>query len=66
MSGPAWDPLDASLTIVGSSTPLLRWATNRNMLAVNSLSTPDDGVEAEVVSVGQGGWRAFDRAPVSW
>src|SRR5690242_10970792 len=65
MNGPAWDPLDASLTIVGSSTPLLRWATNRNMLAVNSSSTPDGGVEAEVVSVGKGEAGAFDRVSLA-
>ena len=45
----------------GSSTPLLRFATNRNMLAVNSSSTPAGGVEAEVVSVGKGDDGAFDR-----
>jgi hypothetical protein len=38
MSNPAWEPLDASLTIVGTDTPVLRFATNRNMLAVNSSS----------------------------
>jgi len=65
MSGPAWDPVDASLTIVGSPAPLLRWATNRNMLAVNSSSTPEGGVEAEVVSVGKGDNGAFDRVPVA-
>ena len=65
MSGPAWDPLDASLTIVGSPAPLLRWATNRNMLAVNSSSTPEGGVEAEVVSVGKGDNGAFDRVSVA-
>jgi hypothetical protein len=65
MSAPAWEPLDASLTIVGSSAPILRFATNRNMLAVNSSSTPDAGVEAEVVSVGKGDGGAFDRVPLS-
>ena len=65
MSGPAWDPVDASLTIVGSPAPLLRWATNRNMLAVNSSSTPEGGVEAEVVSVGKGDNGAFDRVSVA-
>ena len=65
MSGPAWDPLDASLTLVGSSAPLLRFATNRNMLAVNSSSTPVDGVEAEVVSVGKGENGAFDRVSLA-
>ncbi len=65
MSGAAWDPLDASLTIVGSSAPLLRFVTNRNMLAVNSSSTPPEGVEADVVSVGKGENGAFDRVPVA-
>ena len=65
MSGPAWDPLDASLTIVGSSAPLLRFATNRNMLAINSSSTPEGGVEAELVSVGNGDNGAFDRVSVA-
>jgi aminopeptidase YwaD len=65
MSGPAWDPLDASLTIVGSATPVLRFATNRNMLAVNSSSTPEGGVEAEVVSVGKGDDGGFDRVQVA-
>jgi aminopeptidase YwaD len=64
MSVPAWEPLDASVTIVGSSAPILRFATNRNMLAVNSSSTPDDGVEAEVVSVGKGDGGTFDRVPL--
>ena len=61
MSNAAWEPLDASLAIVGTPAPLLRFATNRNMLAVNSSSTPGDGVEAEVVSVGKGDNAAFDR-----
>jgi hypothetical protein len=52
MDRPTWDPMDASLTIVGQSAPLLRYATNRHMLAINSASTPAGGVEAEVVSVG--------------
>jgi hypothetical protein len=61
MSNAAWEPLDASLAIVGTPAPLLRFATNRNMLAVSSSSTPGDGVEAEVVSVGKGDNGAFDR-----
>ena len=65
MSAPSWEPLDASLTIVGSSAPLLRFATNRNMLAVNSASTPPDGVEAEVVFVGKGDAGAFERVNVA-
>ena len=45
---PAWTPLDASLAIEGGPG-LLRFATNRNMLAIDSYATPDTGVVAEVV-----------------
>jgi hypothetical protein len=65
MTQATWEPLDATLTIVGSATPLLRFATNRNMLAVNSSSTPAEGLEAEVVSVGRGANGAFDRASLA-
>ncbi|HEX6049382.1 MAG TPA: M28 family peptidase, partial [Gemmatimonadaceae bacterium] len=65
MTAPAWEPVDASLAIVGSTTPLLRFATNRNMMAVNSWPTAKGGVEAEVVSVGEGSGDAFDRARVT-
>ncbi|MDF2775403.1 MAG: peptidase, partial [Geminicoccaceae bacterium] len=65
MTAPAWEPVDASLTIVGSATPLLRFATNRNMMAVNSWATAPGGVEAEVVSVGDGSGDAFDRSRVA-
>lgn len=65
MSAPAWEPVDASLTIAGASVPLLRFATNRNMMAVNSWPTARGGVEAEVVSVGKGDSASFDRASVA-
>jgi len=51
---PAWEPVDASVTIVGESEPVLSLKTNRNMLAINSFSTPDSGVGAELVDVGKG------------
>ena len=54
MTRDTWEPDDASLTIVGQDTALLRWASNRNMLAINSASTPAAGVAAEVVDVGAG------------
>src|SRR5688572_11178378 len=47
---PAWTPLDASLAIEGGPE-LLRFATNRNMLAIGSYATPDTGVLAEVVDL---------------
>src|SRR5262245_42780007 len=53
MNRPTWEPEDAELGIVGRSGPLLRYATNRNMLAINSYSTPDTGVVGSIVYVGQ-------------
>ena len=54
MAQPAWEPLDAMLAIDGDAEPLLRFATNRNMLATNSHSTPPGGVTAELVDAGRG------------
>ena len=51
LRGLAWDIQDASLTIVGDRTPLLQLGTNLNMLAINSYSTPDSGVIAELVEL---------------
>ena len=64
LRGPAWDPVDASLTIVGDTSPLLALATNLNMLAINSYSTPDTGVVAEVVDVGNGTAADYDKVKV--
>ena len=52
LARPSWEPDSASLTIVGDGAPLLRTATNRNMLTINSRSTPAGGVEGEVVALG--------------
>ena len=65
MKQPAWEPVDASVTIVGESQPVLSLTTNRNMLAINSFSTPDTGVVASVVDVGKGSAAEYDRAPVA-
>jgi len=62
---PAWDPVDATVTIAGESTPVLSWATNRNMLAINSFSTPDSGVLAPVIDVGKGTPADYARTPVA-
>jgi aminopeptidase YwaD len=64
MAQPAWEPLDASLLIEGESEPVLRFATNRNMLATNSFSTPEGGVVAELVDVGGGTAAEMDAANV--
>ncbi len=65
MRQPGWDPVDASVTIVGESSPLLQWSTNRNMLAIMSFSTPDTGVVAQVVDVGKGTAADYDKASVA-
>lgn len=64
MTAPAWSPEDASLQIVGQPKPLEQWATNHNMLAINSWSTPAGGVDADVVDVGVGAEADFDKADV--
>jgi len=61
---PTWEPVDGSLDIVGGEQ-VLRYATNRNMIASNSYSTPAGGVEAEVVYVGDGSAARLDEADVS-
>ncbi len=54
MAAPAWEPTGASLDIVGEAAPVLRFQTNRNMLATNSYATPAAGVEAALVDAGDG------------
>ena len=56
----AWEPVDASLTIVGEGEPLLDFDSNRNMLAIYSFPTPDGGVEADLVYVGSGRAEDFE------
>ena len=51
MKNPTWEPVDASLIIVGQDTMLLKQATNRNMIYLNSVSTPKEGIVAEVVHI---------------
>lgn len=65
LAAPTWEPVDASVTIVGRPTPLLRFATNRNMLAINSYSTPPGGEDAEVVFAGTGSPAELDAAHVA-
>lgn len=65
MRQPAWEPVDAGVSIVGESAPVLRFATNRNMLAIGSFSTPDTGVLAALVDVGKGTPADYDRVSVA-
>ncbi len=49
MTHQTWEPLSALLQIVDNEKPLLLSETNRNMTYLNSVSTPKDGLKAEVV-----------------
>jgi hypothetical protein len=51
MRQPTWEPLSASLKIVGSNENLLSSETNRNMIYQYSSSTPVEGITAEVIYV---------------
>ena len=51
LKNPTWEPVNASLTIVGEDQPILNYATNRNMIYLNSASTPPEGIEAEVIHI---------------
>lgn len=51
MKRPTWEPVDAELFIVGETTPVLSFSTNRNMIAINSASTPEEGVTASLVLI---------------
>ena len=55
-----WEPVNASVQIVGENQPLIAYATNRNMIPINCPSTPAGGVTAEVVFVGKGTTADFE------
>ncbi|NCI47142.1 M28 family peptidase [Sediminibacterium soli] len=61
MSRPTWEPVDAWVEIVGDPVPLLLFQTNRNMLAINSGSTPAEGIEAELVYAEKTGKEVLDQ-----
>jgi len=64
MRQPAWEPVDATVSVIGENQPVLSFASNRNMIAINSFSTPDTGVVAELVDVGKGTAADFGRVSV--
>lgn len=57
---PAWRPVDATLRIDGDDEPLMTFSTNRNLLAVNSYSTPVGEMVLDVVDVGEASGEALD------
>ncbi len=60
MTRPAWDPVHASLSIVGQERPLMTLDTNINLMAAYSHSIPGGGVEADLVDVGRGSPQDFE------
>ena len=60
MKGKAWEPINASVTIVGQTQPLIAYQTNRNMIPINCPSTVAGGVTAEVIFVGKGTAEEFE------
>ncbi len=48
---PTWEILDASVFLNNSPEPLLRYGSNRNMVYLNSASTPKNGAIGELVYV---------------
>ncbi len=51
MKNKTWEPVGASLTIIGGDQPLLEHTSNRNMIFLNSVSTPANGVVGEIVHI---------------
>jgi len=49
MKANTWEPVDASIAIVGEQLPFISFQTNRNMIPINCGSTPAGGVTAPVV-----------------
>lgn len=51
MQHPTWEIVDANISLVGENTPLLSYTSNRNMVYLNSISTPKNGTTGEVIYV---------------
>ena len=57
---PAWDYSRGTVTIDGDTVPVLSKERDRVSLAINSFSTPPDGVRLRLVDVGRGAERDFE------
>ena len=51
LKNPTWESVNAIVKIEGENDLLLQHATNRNMIALNSFSTPKEGITAEVIYI---------------
>lgn len=63
-SAPGWDYTVGSLTIAGDSTPVLSKERDRVSLAINSFSTPAEGLTTRIVDVGTGAAADFESRDV--
>ncbi|MDY8134087.1 M28 family peptidase [Aquimarina sp. 2201CG5-10] len=51
LENPTWEPVNASLTLVDNDQKILDFTTNRNMIYINSISTPEEGIIGDVVYI---------------
>ena len=51
LRSPTWEPVDATLAFADENEPILEFSSNRNMVAINSFSTPNEGITAEVIYI---------------
>lgn len=51
LSDPTWEPIDAEVILNGERTPLLVQGSNKNMTYLNSVSTPANGLNGEVIYI---------------
>ena len=51
LKNPTWEPVSATVMISGEDKPLLQQISNRNMVMLNSYSTPKAGINAEVIYI---------------
>lgn len=65
MKQPTWEPVTASITFAGETVPVLTYSSNRNMIAINSTSTPAEGVTVEIIDMGRGRKEDFAGKDVS-
>lgn len=62
MERKTWEPINATVSIEGDSKSLLEFSTNRNMIAINSISV--ENLSAEVIDVGKATPADFEKKDV--
>jgi aminopeptidase YwaD len=62
MEKKTWEPVDASVSIVGDNHSLLQFSTNRNMIAIHSVSV--EKLTAELIDVGKATAADFENKEV--